>query len=104
MVATAIPDSPLSALVDTAAKRGRKARKQSRQAWADFADEAASRASNIVEASKGAQVKPRGKKRRIAGVLALIGALAVVVVAKKKQGAAPTAATANSERTPTRVP
>lgn len=121
----------LSGLVGTAAKRGRKARKQatnraqhevtqqrrkvrkavakankqSRKAWAEFADETVSRANNIVEAGKGAQVKPRGKKRRVAAVLALVGAVAVVAVAKKKQQDATNSGTApDAARTPTRVP
>jgi F0F1-type ATP synthase membrane subunit b/b' len=102
----------VSSLIDTAAKRGRKARKQaqkrarnevgnqrrnvvkaarktkkqSRKAWADFADETATRASNIVEASKGGRIKPRGKTRRVTAVLVLAGATAVLMVVKK-QGA-----------------
>jgi F0F1-type ATP synthase membrane subunit b/b' len=67
-------------------KQSRKAKKQSRKAWADFADETATRASNIVEASKGGRVKPRGKTRRVTAVLALAGATAVLM-ALKKQGA-----------------
>ena len=100
----------LGSLVDSAAKRGRKARKeaqkrtrdqvgrqrrnvrkaakktkkQTREVWADFADETAARASNIVEASKGGRVAPRGKKRRVTAVLAFAGAVAVLVVVKKQ--------------------
>ena len=67
-------------------KQSRKAKKQSRKAWADFADETATRATNIVEASKGGRIKPRGKRRRVTAVLALAGATAVLMVVRK-QGA-----------------
>lgn len=98
-------------LMDSAAKRGRKARKegqkrtrdqvgrqrrnvrkaakktkkQTRKVWADFADETAARASNIVEASKGGRVAPRGKTCRTTAVLAFAGAVAVLVVVLKKR-------------------
>ena len=57
--------------------------------WADFADETAARASNIVEASKGGRVAPLGNTRGVTAVLVFAGAVAVVVVVvrvRKKQG------------------
>jgi len=57
--------------------------------WADFADETAARASNIVEASKGGRVAPRGNTRQVTAALALAGAVALVVVVvrvRRKQG------------------
>jgi hypothetical protein len=70
-------------------KAAKKTRKQTQKAWADFADETAARAGNIVEASKGGRVAPRGRRRRVSVVLALGGAVAIVVVLRKRAAPEP---------------
>jgi len=111
----------LGSVIDTATERGRKARKRagkrardeighqrrlihkqakdakkkSRKAWADFADETATRATNIVEASKGGRVTRHGKTRRVTAVLAVV-AIAVVVV-RRTHAAPPTNDNPSSE-------
>jgi hypothetical protein len=62
-----------------AKKAAKKASKRSAAVWADFADEAAQRASNVVAAGKGSRFKQHRKTPWILGGLALaVGGLVTV--------------------------
>lgn len=77
-------------------KQAKEAKKKSHKAWADFAEETATRATNIVEASKGGRVTRHGKARRVTAVLAVTVAVAVVV-ARRTHGVPPTTDNPGSE-------
>lgn len=90
-------------------KQAKDAKKKSHKAWADFAEETAARATNIVEASKGGRVTRHSKTRRATAVLAVAIAVGIVVVrsaqVRSTQATKPTTENAGAEPATTeRIP